>query len=69
MDLQDRVVDLESRLAFLDDTINTLNEVLVDQQRQIDRLTFRIESLNKRHDELAGQMDGVAVVDAPPPHY
>ena len=29
MDLQDRVMDLESRLAFQDDTIETLNDILV----------------------------------------
>ncbi|HBM65360.1 MAG TPA: hypothetical protein DD418_17480, partial [Pseudomonas sp.] len=33
MDLESRVTDLEARLAFQDDTIQTLNDVLVEQQR------------------------------------
>lgn len=30
MDLQSRVIELESRLAFQDDTIATLNDVVVE---------------------------------------
>ena len=34
MSLEIRINDLESRLAFQDDTIQALNDVLVDQQNQ-----------------------------------
>jgi hypothetical protein len=42
MDLESRVMELESRLAFQDDTIQALNDVLVTQQRSIDRLELQI---------------------------
>ena len=38
MTLEARVMDLESRLAFQDDTIQALNDVLVAQQNAVDRL-------------------------------
>jgi SlyX protein len=48
MDLQDRVMDLESRLAFQDDTIETLNDILVAQQRAVERLQLQMAALLKR---------------------
>jgi SlyX protein len=68
MDLESRVMELESRLAFQDDTIQALNDVLVTQQRSIDRLELQITALIKRQDEMGGQGDGFAE-DSPPPHY
>ena len=42
MSLELRINDLESRLAFQDDTIQALNDVLVDQQRLLDRLQLQL---------------------------
>jgi SlyX protein len=38
MNLEERVMELESRLAFQDDTIQALNDVLVTQRRELDHL-------------------------------
>lgn len=56
MDLQDRVTDLESRLAFQDDTIETLNDILVTQQRAVERLQLQMTALLKRQEEMGGQI-------------
>lgn len=42
MSLEERVTDLESRLAFQDDTIQALNDVLVAQQRVVERLQLQM---------------------------
>ncbi|MGK9417534.1 SlyX family protein [Pseudomonas cedrina] len=68
MDLQDRVTDLESRLAFQDDTIETLNDILVTQQRAVERLQMQMTALLKRQEEMGGQFE-TAEEEAPPPHY
>jgi SlyX protein len=68
MDLESRVMELESRLAFQDDTIQALNDVLVVQQRSFDRLELQIAALIKRQEEMGGQGDGFAE-DSRPPHY
>jgi len=67
MTLDDRVMDLESRLAFQDDTIQALNDVLVQQQNVVDRLQLQIAALLKRQGETSGQFESAE--DAPPPHY
>jgi len=68
MELEMRIIELESRLAFQDDTIATLNDVLVGQQRELERLQLQLQALAKRQAEMAGQF-GIAEDEAPPPHY
>lgn len=68
MSLEQRVNDLESRLAFQDDTIQALNDVLVTQQNVMERLQLQMAALLKRQEEMVGQF-GSFEEDAPPPHY
>ncbi|WP_263141153.1 SlyX family protein [Pseudomonas sp. RIT-PI-AD] len=68
MELEERIADLESRLAFQDDTLQALNDVLVAQQRLVDRLQLQLAALAKRQEDLSGQI-GQPDDEAPPPHY
>jgi SlyX protein len=68
MSLEARVTELESRLAFQDDTIQALNDVLVAQQRSLDRLQQQFAAMLKRQEEMGSQFE-VFGEDAPPPHY
>ena len=68
MSLEERVNDLESRQAFQDDTIQALNDVLVAQQRVVERLQLQMAALLRRQEEMAGQFDS-SEEEAPPPHY
>ncbi|WP_110947329.1 SlyX family protein [Pseudomonas bohemica] len=68
MNLEERVMDLESRLAFQDDTIQALNDVLVAQQRSLERMQLQMAALIKRQEEMGGQFEAFEE-DAPPPHY
>ncbi|MEQ7917734.1 SlyX family protein [Xanthomonas sp. WHRI 1810A] len=68
MNVDDRVTELETRLAFQDDTIQALNDVLVVQQRTMERLQRQVAALIKRQDEMGGQFEA-SEEDAPPPHY
>jgi len=68
MSLEQGVTELESRLAFQDDTIQALNDVLVEQQRVVERLQLQMAAVLKRQEEMVGQI-GSFEEDAPPPHY
>lgn len=68
MELEQRIVDVEARLAFQDDTIQTLNDVLVAQQRTVDRLQAQLEVLARRQNDMQSRL-GVEDDEAPPPHY
>jgi SlyX protein len=65
--LVERVDALESRLAFQDDTIDTLNKTVTEQWAKIDALTRRLLELGERLQEAEGQMPRPA--NEPPPHY
>ncbi|CAN7649421.1 SlyX family protein [Aquipseudomonas alcaligenes] len=69
MSLEERINELETRLAFQDDTIQALNDVLVMQQRVVERLQLQLAALAKRQEELIGQIGGGGDDDVPPPHY
>lgn len=68
MDLENRITDLESRLAFQDDALQTLSDVVYEQERVIERLRLQMQALLKRLEDLQGQV-GVSDDEAPPPHY
>jgi SlyX protein len=68
MSVEARITELESRLAFQDDTIQALNDELVAQQRVIERVQLQLEALAKRQEEIGGRLDA-ADDEAPPPHY
>lgn len=68
MSLELRIVELETRQAFQDDTIQALNDVVVEQSRVIERLQSQMAELIKRYEEMVGQY-GSEGEEAPPPHY
>lgn len=68
MSLEARIMELESRLAFQDDTIQALSDELVEQNRRIERMQLQLTALAHRQEELNGQV-GIAEDEAPPPHY
>jgi len=68
MNLDARMIDLESRQAFQDDTLQALNDVVVEQARIIERLQLQMAELLRRHEELSSQF-GIGEEEAPPPHY
>lgn len=67
--MENRIIDLESKLAFQDETINELNEVITDQQNQLDQLREEIRLLNLRIVSVAEASNTSEEKEPPPPHY
>jgi SlyX protein len=65
--LADRIDTLEARLAFQDDTIETLNKTITEQWAKIDALTRQLVALTERLQEAESQVPSPA--NEPPPHY
>ena len=65
--IEERIVELESRQAFQDDTIQVLNDALVEQQKLIERLQVQVQALAKRQEEVSPYSSSQD--EAPPPHY
>ena len=64
-----RLDELEVRLAFQDDTIEALNEVVSRQEMMLGKLQRSLELVARRQADLAASMPGAAEDDQPPPHY
>ena len=64
-----RVTELETRLAFQDQTIQELNEALIDQQRQIDGLREELERLREQIGASGVSNVASPSEETPPPHY
>lgn len=67
--LENRIDDLEAKMAFQDDTIQALNDIVGKQQLELDRLRRAVELLARRQSDLAASMPGETADDEPPPHY
>ena len=66
----ERLDDLESRVAFQDDLIESLNEVVARQDREIALLTQRLADLASKFEDLAASSAPAAGTGhEPPPHY
>ena len=69
---EQRLIEIESKIAYQDDTIFQLNDVLCKQQNQIDRLENLTQQLLGRVRDLSENSAGSAensAVDERPPHY
>jgi len=62
-----RIDELEARLTFQDETIETLNRTITDQWLKLDRLTREISELTERLREAEDKSPGP--VNEVPPHY
>ncbi len=67
--MDDRLVELESRLAFQDHTIQELNDVITQQQQQLDLLRVEVERLKQQIKEIDLLQTAPASEEALPPHY
>ena len=69
-DFASRLDELESRLAFQDDLIDSLNKVVTRQDRQIADMAARIKDLFTRFSEQAETATpGTSAEHEIPPHY
>ena len=65
--LAERIDALEMRLAYQDDTIETLNQTITAQWKQIDALTRQLAQLSERLQEAEANAPGPT--NERPPHY
>lgn len=66
---EDRIIDLEIRIAHQEKAIAELNDALVAQQRLIDRMSAEIVHLRDRLAAIQPAQIATAAEETPPPHY
>jgi SlyX protein len=66
----DRLIEIETKLAFQEDAIQALNDVVCRQQKQLEQLEAALSLLIDRYRQLSQtQTSASKPVDEKPPHY
>jgi SlyX protein len=68
-ELENRVMELEAKIAFQDDTIETLNDELRTHQQHLAKMQRQLELLAERIKEGGGSGLMPQHQEPPPPHY
>ena len=68
--MEQRVIELETRLSFQEKMVEDLNSVIVRQQDQIDELTDTIKLLKNELKRIAWEIpEKTKAEESLPPHY
>ena len=68
-DTDARLVDLETRIAFIEHTLIEMSDALADARRESARDRARLERALADLGELRGMLPGDPQQEPPPPHY
>ena len=66
--MENRLAELEAKISFSEDLLESLNRTVFQQQQQIDRLQLELRALREQvNDSLPAEGRGSR--DEVPPHY
>ncbi len=65
-----RLIDIEIKVSYQEDTIEMLNDIVTKQQQQLNKLQKSLEVLADRMQDVKVQFDDpLNPADERPPHY
>jgi len=67
--MSDDLIELQTQLAFQEQTVAELNEVMISQQKQIDLLRLEIKLLKEKLGMLEDRLESGPSENEKPPHY
>jgi len=67
--MENRVTELEIRLTHLEDTIEVLNQTVIEQHNHIDLLQLQVSTLEKKLKAAQSSPIAHESEETPPPHY
>jgi SlyX protein len=70
-DYMDQLEDLQMKVAYQEDTIQSLNDVVVGQSQAIARINEQVQLLNQKLRQFESGVDqsDTNTIDERPPHY
>lgn len=68
---QNRLMEIEIKISRQEDLLDTLNNLVYEQQKKIDQLNTLCSSLGRQLLEVAsrGELGGISAAHEKPPHY
>lgn len=67
--IEERLVDIETKIAYQEDLVQELNKLVYQQQKKIDHLEAICESLINHIKDLSEAVSEGNVAHEKPPHY
>jgi len=68
-ELEDKIEHLETRQAFQEDTIESLNDIIIQYQKDLDNLQLKLKDLTEHIQQSDNSFTDVQTEEPPPPHY
>jgi len=65
----DRLIEIETKLAYQEDLLQSLNQVVIEQAEQIDVLQIRLKKLSEQLFNNAASNNANSQLEEAPPHY
>lgn len=69
MTIEDRLVDIEIKIARQEDLVDTLNQTIYQQQKKIDELEVLCSALARHIKEIREVANEGGPANEKPPHY
>lgn len=66
---EEAIVELQTKLSFQEDLLETLNQVITDQQAQIAKLARTVESMIEHMHSIQSAIQDNGQQQEIPPHY
>ena len=66
---EDRIISIETKIAFLEDLVQSLNDTVVSQQKAIFALEEQYKNLVQRLASISQSAGQETDLDERPPHY
>ena len=66
---EQQIIELETKVYYQEDLIQELNNHVIEQQRQIDKLTSLCGRLKEQYKEIMSSLSEVVTDEEKPPHY
>lgn len=67
--LESRIIELETKIAFQDDLLNDLNDVVAEQSQTVSVLIRELYELRQMVKNVAPSHIASQSEETPPPHY
>ncbi len=64
-----RITELETKVAYQEDSIQEFNQVVISLQKQVDGLEITCQALKDRLRDMSGMISNISDEDEKPPHY
>ncbi len=64
-----KFIDLETRIAFLEDTVDALNKLVYQQSKEIAQYEQALQNMTKHMKQVQSDIEEFKPQDEVPPHY